>query len=154
MSVDTCRTAIFPASYGQEQIWFLNELNPNSQLAYTMAMKVSIVGRLNTLQLQGAVNQIVASQEILRTSFAYNNEKLSQVISPSTTLPVNCVECIDDIPALQRLINMEVQRGWSLSSAPLYRLLLIKTGDRQHELVICTHHIVCDGISLQLLLQK
>lgn len=154
MSVDTCRTATFPASYGQEQIWFLNELNQHSQLAYTMALNVSIVGKLNTLQLQRAVNQVVASQEVLRTSFAYHNGKLSQVISPSATLPIRCVECIDDVPALQRLINMEVQRGWSLSSAPLYRLLLIKTGDRQHELVICTHHIVCDGISLQLLLQK
>ncbi|PVZ62027.1 hypothetical protein C9422_00550 [Pseudomonas sp. B1(2018)] len=154
MSINTCRTAAFPASYGQEQIWFLNELNQKSQLAYTMAMKVSIVGKLNTLQLQRAVNQVVGSQEVLRTSFAYNNGKLSQVISPSATLPIRCVECIDDVPAMQRLINMEVQRGWSLSSAPLYRLLLIKTGDQQHELVICTHHIVCDGISLQLLLQK
>lgn len=154
MSVDTCRTATFPASYGQEQIWFLNELNPHSQLAYTLAMKVSIAGKLNTLRLQRAVNQVVASQEILRTSFAYKNQKLSQVISPSATLPIRSAHCIDDVPGLQRLINMEAQRGWSLSSAPLYRLLLIKTGDQQHELVICTHHIVCDGISLQLLLQK
>ncbi|MEX5669292.1 hypothetical protein ABFV57_30970, partial [Pseudomonas neuropathica] len=63
MSVGTCRTATFPASYGQEQIWVLNELNQHSQLAYTMAVNVSIVGKLNTLQLQRAVNQVVASQE-------------------------------------------------------------------------------------------
>ncbi|MEG8234016.1 amino acid adenylation domain-containing protein [Pseudomonas orientalis] len=154
MSADTCRTATFPVSHGQEQIWFLNELNQRSQLAYTLAMRVSIAGELNTLKLQRAVNQVAASQEILRTSFAYDNEKLRQVISPSATLPVRYVECIDDAPALKRLINMEVQRGWSLGTAPLYRLLLIKTGDQQHELVICTHHIVCDGISLQLLLKK
>ncbi|MFP3497039.1 amino acid adenylation domain-containing protein [Pseudomonas sp. SIMBA_059] len=154
MSADTCRTATFPVSYGQEHIWFLNELNQSSQLAYTMAMNVSISGELNTLQLQRAVNQVTASQETLRTSFAYDNEKLRQVISSSATLPIRYVECIDDVPALKRLINMEVRRGWSLDTAPLYRLLVIKTGDQQHELIICAHHIVCDGISLQLLLKK
>lgn len=154
MSADTGRTATFPVSYGQEQLWFLNELNQRSQLAYTLAMKVSISGELNTLKLQRAVNQVAACEETLRTSFTYDHEKLRQVISSSATLPVRYVECIDDAPALKRLINMEVRRGWSLDTAPLYRLLLIKTGYRQHELVICAHHIVCDGISLQLLLNR
>lgn len=154
MSVNSYSVAAFPASHGQEQLWFLNELNPNSQLAYTMAVRVAIKGKLDTLQLQRAVNRIVVSQEILRTSFCYINGELKQVISPSATLPIHKVNCFNDSHTLQRLINMEVRRGWSLKTAPIYRLLLIRTGDESHELIICTHHIVCDGISLQLLLKQ
>lgn len=154
MSVNSYPVTAFPASQGQEQLWFLNELNPNSQLAYTMAVRVSIKGKLDTLQLQRAVNRVVEAQEILRTSFRYINGELSQVISPSATLPIHKVDCINDNHALQRLINMEVRRGWSLTTAPIYRLLLIRTGEENHELIICTHHIVCDGISLQLLLKQ
>ncbi|WBF45734.1 non-ribosomal peptide synthetase [Serratia rubidaea] len=155
MSVNSYQVSVFPASHGQEQLWFLNELNPDSQLAYTMAIRVSIHGKLNIIQLQRAVNRVVAAQEILRTSFSYIKGEVCQVISPSVMLPVHTVESLnDDDDALQRLINMEIRRGWSLKTAPLYRLLLIKTGDERYELIICTHHIVCDGISLQLLLQQ
>lgn len=153
MSLNPYRTAAFPASHAQENLWFLNELNSGSQLAYTIALRGSIDGSLNALRLQQAVNHVVATQEILRTSFAYAIGELRQIVSPSATLPIHTVDCISDDESLQRLIHMEVRRGWSLKSAPLYRLLLIKTGEKKHELIVCTHHIVCDGISLQLLLK-
>ncbi|MDX7990726.1 non-ribosomal peptide synthetase [Xenorhabdus littoralis] len=154
MNNNTHRTMVFPASHSQEQLWFLNELAPDSQLAYTMAVRVSIDGDLDVLKLQRAVNQVVASQEILRTSFSYTNGKLSQTVSPSATLPIHTINYLDDVASALQLINMEVKRKWFLGQAPLYRLLLIKTGQSHHELVLSTHHIVCDGISLQLLLKR
>lgn len=154
MNVTPSQKIEFPVSKGQEQLWFLNELNPESQLAYTMVGRISIQGELDRLRLQRAVNNIVSVQEVMRTSFSYNNGKVTQVISPSVMLPICFTRCTEDEDALERLITQEARRGWSLRKAPLYRFLLIQTADDQHELIISAHHITCDGISLQLLLQQ
>ncbi|WP_338804171.1 amino acid adenylation domain-containing protein [Xenorhabdus griffiniae] len=154
MNNNAHQTMIFPASHSQEQLWFLNELAPDSQLAYTMAVRVSIDGELDVLKLQRAVNQVVSAQEILRTSFSYANGKLSQVVSPSATFPIHTMDYLNDMAGALRLINMEIKRKWFLEQAPLYRLLLIRTGKNHYELLLSTHHIVCDGISLQLLLKR
>ncbi|MER2472290.1 non-ribosomal peptide synthetase [Photorhabdus laumondii] len=154
MSVNSHQIMVFPASFGQEQLWFLNALNQKSQLAYTMAVCVTITGDLDILRLQHAINSIVASQEILRTSFSYTHGELNQVVSRSTTLPIHIIDYLNDQKEIQRLINTEIKREWSLEQAPLYRLLLVKTGKKSYEFIVSAHHIVCDGISLQLLLKR
>jgi len=55
-----------PLSFGQQRLWFLEQLEPNSPL-YNVSMLAQITGRLDAGALRCALNAILARHEILRT---------------------------------------------------------------------------------------
>src|SRR5215208_87792 len=57
-----------PASYDQQRLWFLDQLDPGSS-AYNISAAIQLSGPLNKRALEQALNQIVARHEILRTTF-------------------------------------------------------------------------------------
>src|SRR6478672_8921722 len=59
---------LFPLSFGQQRLWFLDQLEPGNS-AYNSAGGVRFRGKLNVDALQRALNEIVARHEILRTTF-------------------------------------------------------------------------------------
>jgi amino acid adenylation domain-containing protein len=48
----------------------------------------------------------------------------------------------------------EARRGFDLAAAPLQRLALVRTGDREHHLVWTYHHLLLDGWSMALVLEQ
>src|ERR1700730_17028724 len=57
-----------PLSFGQQRLWFLNQLEPNS-FTYNEPYAVRLHGVLDVDALRRALGQIVERHEILRTSF-------------------------------------------------------------------------------------
>ena len=59
----------FPLSFGQERLWFLQQLEPELS-AYQISMTVRLHGELEPARLRQALQEIVRRHEILRTTFA------------------------------------------------------------------------------------
>ncbi|MFZ2752770.1 MAG: amino acid adenylation domain-containing protein, partial [Lysobacteraceae bacterium] len=57
-----------PVSFAQQRLWFLSQMDASSD-AYHIALGVELTGALNRAALQGALDQLVARHESLRTSF-------------------------------------------------------------------------------------
>src|SRR6185295_17484689 len=55
---------------------------------------------------------------------------------------------------VQRLISEEAQRPFDLTAGPLLRATLLKTGEREHVLLLTMHHIVSDGWSMGVLMRE
>ena len=55
-------------SFGQERVWFLEQLQPES-LFYNLLVRVGFSGRLDVEALRRSVEAMVARHEILRTIF-------------------------------------------------------------------------------------
>ena len=70
------------ASFGQQRLWFLSELDPQAHLAYHMLGGATITGPLDPDALQAALNTVIDRHEPLRTTFAYHHDQLWQVIHP------------------------------------------------------------------------
>ncbi|MFF3982980.1 AMP-binding protein, partial [Streptomyces sp. NPDC001828] len=64
----TPRTATLPLSSAQRRLWFLNRLDPESA-AYNMPLAVRLSGALDVVALDGALGDVVARHESLRTVF-------------------------------------------------------------------------------------
>ncbi|WP_424535003.1 amino acid adenylation domain-containing protein [Sphaerisporangium viridialbum] len=138
-----------PLSFGQERIWFLDQLDPGDT-AFAMSLAQRWRGPLDVPALRRAFDEIVARHETLRTRFPDVDGSPVQVVDPPSPLPVECLEVTEDEAA--RVVAGLVSTPFDLSTGPLLRVTLLRLGDDDHVLSLVCHHIVADGLSVNLLL--
>ncbi|MGJ5093278.1 amino acid adenylation domain-containing protein [Bradyrhizobium oligotrophicum] len=145
-------------SPAQERLWFLWSMDPAST-AYTIACTLRFDGALDQALLVQALTEIIARHETLRTSFAAPDGRVVQVIHAATEIPV-AVEDLRRRPAAERASRAaartreELARPFDLVDGPLLRAVLMQLADDRHELLLSAHHIVADGLSLDVLLAE
>jgi amino acid adenylation domain-containing protein/non-ribosomal peptide synthase protein (TIGR01720 family) len=148
---------VFRASFGQERLWFLDQLEPGSPL-YSIPIALRLKGLLKHESLWRALNAIVDRHEGLRTTFATEQGKLVQVVAPERELPVPLVD-LSHVPksdrqsVAQRLVMEEAEQPFNLASGPLFRAMLLRLGDEEHLLLLTMHHIVSDAWSMVVFLE-
>ena len=77
------RDSDLPLSFGQERIWFLEELQPES-LFYNILSRISLKGELNVEALRQSIEAVVARHEVLRASFTtVNNVPVQRIAQPT-----------------------------------------------------------------------
>ena len=74
----------FPASFAQQRLWFLDQLEPGSPF-YNLPQVISINGNLNVDALQRTFNEIVNRHEALRTTFSAAAERWQPVLESLRT---------------------------------------------------------------------
>ena len=67
--MSTNSTYVFPVSFAQQRLWFLDQLEPGSPF-YNLPQVISINGNLNIDALRRTFNEIVNRHEALRTTFS------------------------------------------------------------------------------------
>ncbi len=141
----------FAQSFAQQRLWFLNEFEPDST-EYVTPLAVRLRGELDTEALSRAMTALVARHESLRTTFESVDGRGVQVVHPSQPVSVPLLD-LAGLPALQRRAELErvlaqqSLRPFDLSTGPLLRPQLVRTGDQEHVLALTMHHIVTDGWS-------
>ena len=88
-----------PLSFGQQQLWFFNQIEPKSAL-YNIPIPLRLSGSLNIPALQSAFNAIVTRHEILRSRFLGDPEPV-QLIDLPTAVPIQVVD-LRKLPAPAR----------------------------------------------------
>lgn len=150
---------VFPASPGQQRLWFLHQMNPDSARAYGMAAQAELIGTVDTLALQRALNGVVARHEALRTCLRREGDRLQQIVHDGVSVSLQERD-LRSVPERERAAQRDrilahvARRGWDLNTAPLIRATLVRTDDRHAVLALCVHHAVCDGMSLQIVLDE
>src|SRR5438552_7760694 len=77
------RVAVYPASHGQQRMWFLHHYAPESPV-YCEPSAFHLVGRLNVAWLEAAFSAVIQRHDMLRTTFATEKGQLFQrVAAPS-----------------------------------------------------------------------
>lgn len=157
---DTTRSNadVFPASFAQQRLWFLSQLEPDSA-SYNTALAVRLRGPLNRAALEQSLNEIVRRHESLRTTFDERDGELVQVIADDRPIDLPAVDFSLEPPSERQALaaaaaRVEAHRPFDLRSGPLMRVRLLKLGPQEHVLVLTLHHIVCDGWSSQILARE
>jgi hypothetical protein len=126
---------------------------------YNISAVVYLSGLLDTAAFERAINEVMRRHEVLRSTFtsiegqpALNTAKTLQLHIPLIELP-NLPEGEKE-SEVQRLITEEAQRPFDLAAGPLLRATLLKTGEREHVLLLTMHHIVSDGWSMGVLMRE
>lgn len=140
-----------PASFAQERLWFLSQLDPASPF-YTAAAMLTLRGHLDVPALERALGMLIRRHESLRTSFAVEDGRPVQVIAAPRELAMERVRCTN--AQLAELVRKRVGRPFDLGVAPLVRGTLFALDDADHRLLITLHHIICDGWSVGILARE
>src|SRR5260370_18465892 len=149
---------IVPASFAQQRLWFLDQLEPQST-AYNLPAFLRLNIALNVGALEQSVNALIQRHEVLRTSFVAVDGQPMQVIAPALQLPLPLVD-LSALPPDEReaealrLASEQAQRAFDLTQGPLLRVLLLQLAAEEYVLLLTIHHIISDGWSIGVLFQE
>jgi non-ribosomal peptide synthetase component F len=154
------RTADGPAplSYGQQQMWFLDQIEPDSY-HYNTPAAIRLRGRLDARALADALGEIVRRHDVLRTTFILAGDEPAQVVAPAVPFSLPEVDLVG-VPAeareaeALRLATEEERRPFDLTRGPLFRATLLRLGEEDHMLLVTMHHIVTDGWSMEIFFRE
>jgi amino acid adenylation domain-containing protein len=147
-----------PLSFAQERLWFLDRLEPGGT-HYLIPALVALRGTLDLAALAGSFAELVRRQGALRTSFVDRGGTPRQVVEPALAPDLPLADLLALPSALRRgerrrLIREQLRRPLALQRGPLLRLLLLRLGEDEWQLLLVVHHIVCDGWSLGVLVRE
>jgi thioesterase domain-containing protein len=148
---------IMPATQGQIRFWSLDQMHPGNP-ALNMPLMWECRGELDIDLLARAFTQAVRRHEMLRTTFEVVDGNLSQIIGKPyiVALPVKDLQDVPEAvssPQTDALIREHAAYRMDLRNGPLLVIKLLKFAPRNHLLLVTMHHIICDGISLGILLR-
>ncbi len=139
------RDGPLPLSYGQQQMWFLSRLEPDSP-EYLVPLVLRLRGALDTEALDKAWHQLLERHEILRTRYALDGDEPVQIIDAPRPLPLDRSGAADD-DAVRALVEADLARPFDLGRDWPVRARLIRLADDEHVLAVVFHHIACDAWS-------
>ncbi|HEX6376103.1 MAG TPA: amino acid adenylation domain-containing protein [Allosphingosinicella sp.] len=152
------RPSLLPLSYGQERLWFLDQLGVG-RAAYNIVASYRLAGILDAEALRRAFATVIERHEALRTRFDIVEGEGRQVIVPPGDVEIRLEDLSADPPdsreARMTAIRIaEAAHEFDLTEAPPLRIVLIRLSPRLHALSITTHHIVTDRWSFDLFLKE
>src|SRR5512132_1327290 len=114
---------LFPLSFAQERLWFIDQLEPNSA-AYNVPLALRLRGELDVRALERTFIEIVDRHHVLRTTFTSVNGRPMQVVgeTPELFLPLTDLSDTPESEAeVSRIVAAEFQSAFDLSRGPLVR---------------------------------
>ncbi|MGG0066321.1 plipastatin non-ribosomal peptide synthetase PpsC [Bacillus subtilis] len=141
----------YPVSSAQKRIYVLQQLEDGGT-GYNMPAVLELEGKLNPERMERAFKELIKRHESLRTSFEQD----------AGGDPVQRIH--DEVPfTLQTTVLGERTeqeaaaafiKPFDLSQAPLFRAQIVKVSDERHLLLVDMHHIISDGVSVNILIQE
>ncbi|MDQ0858858.1 non-ribosomal peptide synthetase [Bacillus sp. V2I10] len=140
----------YPVSSQQKRLFIMWQLNRDS-VAYNLPSSIIIEGNLNPDKLVIVFQNLVDRHESLRTSFSFVDGQLVQSVHPRLDVIVDFVEAPKD--RLMEFVKSLV-KPFNLEKPPLFRVTVMKIGENKHLLLTDAHHIVFDGISMDIIMEE
>ncbi|CAO3439356.1 non-ribosomal peptide synthetase [Azospirillum doebereinerae] len=144
----------YPLSHGQEALWFLWRLAPQSW-AYNMALPMGVRGPLDVDALRRALQALHDRHPGLRTAFREENGQIRQRGTADRTVALDPVDAAGwSEERLRQAVTAEARRPFDLEESAAARVRLWRVGPEEHTLLLVVHHIVGDLWSLIVLMDE
>ncbi|WP_270572258.1 non-ribosomal peptide synthetase [Bacillus glycinifermentans] len=140
----------YPVSSAQKRMYVLQQLDPKAT-AYNMPAFIMLEGELDYNRLEQAFRKLIQRHESLRTQFVLREG-----------IPVQQV--LTDVPFMMayesetekkaRVWAQSFVQPFDLGKAPLLRAGVMPVSDKQNVLAIDMHHIIADGVTVNLLVNE
>jgi amino acid adenylation domain-containing protein len=145
------RDGAVPASFAQQALWFLDQLDPGRP-TFNVSAAVRVQGDLDVDALDHAFSEIVRRHDVLRASFAAVDGELVQ---RTDSAPVARMEVLDlrnrdrekCTRQLERVAIESARRPFDLARGPLVRAIVVRLLENESAVLLTMHHIITDGWS-------
>ncbi len=140
-----------PLSYGQQALWFLYHLAPESD-AYNVLFTARLRHTVDVDRLQRALTALVARHPMLRTTFALESSgPVQRAGAPEVIVAREDAHALDGA-GLRERVAAAARRPLDLARGPVLRVTLLSRAADEHVLLIAVHHIAIDAWSFEILL--
>ena len=148
----------YPLSFTQEWFVVMDKGDDGGPFGrrYLIVSALRITGAVDLAVLQGALDNVVARHELLRTLVVRDADPPYQMVCPPCQVPLE----VRDLPpvtgtsrdtAIQEVIAEAEAGTMSAREVPLLRALLCRFDDRDSALFLTVHHSVSDGWSVEVI---
>ncbi|MET7419836.1 amino acid adenylation domain-containing protein [Dactylosporangium sp. NPDC005555] len=148
----------YPLSHAQRDIWLLDQMSPDHSLAYNETILLALDGELDTAALRGALDEVVARHDSLRTVFLTDGS--GQRVEPPSPVDLPLVNLVcgpggyDGPARMHAWLRERAGEVFDLATGPVLRAALLRLGPAQHTLYLAVHHSVIDGWSFSVVLDE
>src|SRR5699024_11066407 len=140
----------YPMSSAQQRLFLINQLD-ETELSYNMPLCLAYEGKINEDNVLTVRSELASRHESLQTSYSFKGGEVEQKIAQETTSLLEKEE--GNRVTLPETYLEEFVRPFDLSKAPLLRVKIIKTYENGGYLLFDMHHIISDGMSMNILVK-
>ncbi len=143
-----------------QQLMLWQAVSPGRSEALAEQLTCTLNGPLNVAAFRAAWQTVTARHPLLRTAFLYTGIKNPvQVVRERTHLPWEEIDLRELEPEVQEeriaeLSQQQLQEGFDVTKAPLFRLLLAQVAHDRWWFLWSCHHLILDGWCLPLVLKE
>ncbi len=138
----------YQASQSQKRMFFAQQMNKDN-VSCNIPFAVKLHGKINIPQIEHAIDQMIVSHEILRTSFSMIDGEICQVVAEPFCYHLKKV--LTD-KTIERYFD-DFIKPFDLCEGPLFRIEIVKTESGDRYLLGDFHHSIFDGTSMQVFLE-
>ncbi|MDO8910155.1 MAG: amino acid adenylation domain-containing protein [Pseudohongiella sp.] len=147
---DRLRRQYLPMSSVQKRLYAITQ-REGAEKPYHLAGAWRLRGTVDAARLEDCIHQVIIRHESLRTAFVVVDGEFYQRIIAE---PRFFLDRIDAGPeAVDELLDAYIQ-PFNLLEPPLIRVALAAENNGTHLLLMDVHHIVADGLSMNVVLQE
>ncbi|MEO0515666.1 MAG: amino acid adenylation domain-containing protein [Cyanobacteria bacterium P01_A01_bin.116] len=150
------RASSLPLSYAQKRQWVLAQLEPDSPF-YNIPAAIRLEGDFSLPLLEESLTLLCDRHEGLRTTFQSIEGEANLQIRPTLTPKVSYVDARNNERAESQITEQliaESRKPFDLTTAPLMRVTVIRTGEQAYIVSLVLHHIIADAGSVDLLMRE
>lgn len=144
-----------PLSEAQSQLSVLAQIAPEGSMAYHVSPLLQLRGHLEVAALRSAVRDAMRRHDALRSVIAGERQQVLALEQlPDAGLTFSDLSSHGQPgEALAEALAAHACRPFDLSRGPLFEAHLFRLAPGEHRLLLKAHHIVVDGLSLNLIVQ-
>ncbi|WP_246028053.1 condensation domain-containing protein, partial [Paenibacillus xylaniclasticus] len=141
---------VYPTSPAQEWIYILSQMDDGGDI-YNMPSVLEITGEIDPDRIRSVFLKLIDRHETLRTGFEIREQEVVQRVYPDVSFEFEWIPWRQNKQEMLEAVRSFI-RPFELSKPPLLRVGLLAKSSRCHLMVIDMHHIISDGVSLQIMM--
>ena len=150
------RSDLYPLSNAQRRIWTISQFDGGLE-AYTIVNPMYLSGKVDHARLEKAFQACVRRHDALRTVFVEVNSEIFQVVKEAIAISIEEQDISTECRQSGLLLEACREAGrmkFDLENGPLLRIKLYRIDRERSALIVCIHHIICDGWSMRVLMRE
>lgn len=142
----------------QEEIWYSCYFGgEDANRAYNLSLSIKFTGEIDVIALQWALDMLISRHESLRSVFSPDGKFINVFDAQIANIDFqdySKLSATETDIEVGKYTKQDTNTAFDLTKGPLIRFGLLKLENQLHQLVINTHHIVCDGWSVGIIMQE
>ncbi|MGH6809245.1 MAG: aminotransferase class III-fold pyridoxal phosphate-dependent enzyme, partial [Ensifer adhaerens] len=155
VAVIAARPSTAPLTEAQKEIWLAAQVGDEASCSFNESFTMALDGPLDRERLGRALDAVVARHDALQIRFGRAGDHFEFI--PDFELDVADIDLAgesDGEALFRQLIDEDARTAFDLANGPLVRASIVRMASDSHRLVFTAHHIVCDGWSVNVLIEE